>query len=203
MTSHVPPLPVGLDPLIAEAKRRARQRRLLLLALVVALVGGGIVGRTLASRNSERPRPAIVAAPRCRTSQLHLSWDPAGAAGGSVYDAFRFTNTSSGACSLHGWPTFRFVMRGGQVILPRPHDLISTAYRVANPPPIPHVVLQPNGTTLLSDFEADGTGYTSPCRSTRTVLVTPPGARTPLSVNARLFYCGPHDMWVLPIGRRN
>jgi hypothetical protein len=37
MTLHVPRLPLSLDPLIAEAKRRARQRRwLILFVLVVA-----------------------------------------------------------------------------------------------------------------------------------------------------------------------
>lgn len=40
MTLHVPRLPFALDPLIAEAKRRARQRRLLLAALVLVAVAG-------------------------------------------------------------------------------------------------------------------------------------------------------------------
>ena len=43
MTVHLPRLPVSVDPLIAEAKQRARRRRLLLAALlagVVALVVG-------------------------------------------------------------------------------------------------------------------------------------------------------------------
>jgi hypothetical protein len=44
MSEHAPRLPLSLDPLIAEAKRRARQRRMLVVAavvLVLALVGGG------------------------------------------------------------------------------------------------------------------------------------------------------------------
>lgn len=41
MTQHVWRLPFLLDPLIAEAKRRARQRRLLLVAVLLALVAGG------------------------------------------------------------------------------------------------------------------------------------------------------------------
>jgi hypothetical protein len=51
MTSHVPRLPFALDPLIAEAKRRARQRRVLLVVAVI-LVAGGTAGGLLASRSS-------------------------------------------------------------------------------------------------------------------------------------------------------
>jgi hypothetical protein len=40
MTLHVLRLPFSLDPLIAEAKRRARQRRALLAAMLVLLAGG-------------------------------------------------------------------------------------------------------------------------------------------------------------------
>lgn len=56
MTLHVPRLPVSLDPLIAEAKRRARERRLLLGALIVALAAIG-AGTTLALRGPGGPRP--------------------------------------------------------------------------------------------------------------------------------------------------
>jgi hypothetical protein len=38
MTLHVPRLPFALDPLVAEAKRRARRRRAALLALAIAAV---------------------------------------------------------------------------------------------------------------------------------------------------------------------
>jgi hypothetical protein len=45
-------LPLSLDPLIREAKRRARQRRLL-LAVVAILVAGAAVGASLALRSPE------------------------------------------------------------------------------------------------------------------------------------------------------
>lgn len=44
-----PPLLLGLDPLIAEAKRRTRRRRVLALALAVA-IGGGALGLILGFR---------------------------------------------------------------------------------------------------------------------------------------------------------
>ncbi len=49
MTEHVPPVPFSLNPLMAEAKRRARQRRLLALGLLLVVVA---TGTTLALRGS-------------------------------------------------------------------------------------------------------------------------------------------------------
>src|SRR5262245_36819359 len=49
MTVHLPRLPLGLDPLIKEAKRRMRRRRLLLTA-VLAAVATLATGLTLALR---------------------------------------------------------------------------------------------------------------------------------------------------------
>ena len=56
MTLHARWLPLSLDPVIAEAKRRSRQRRLLLGALIVALAALG-VGTTLALRGPAGPNP--------------------------------------------------------------------------------------------------------------------------------------------------
>lgn len=54
MTARVPRLPFSLDPLMAEAKRRARQRRLLALGLIVILVA---TGTTLALRGPSGSGP--------------------------------------------------------------------------------------------------------------------------------------------------
>jgi hypothetical protein len=50
MELRIPRLPFSLDPQIAEAKRRANRRRLLLAGLLVVLMGGAI-GATLALRS--------------------------------------------------------------------------------------------------------------------------------------------------------
>src|ERR1700749_4915055 len=42
MTAHAPRLPVSLDPLVGEAKRRARRRRVALATLTVAAVAAGL-----------------------------------------------------------------------------------------------------------------------------------------------------------------
>ena len=44
MTVRVPRLPISLDPLMAEAKRRARQRRMLDMARLMPLLGGHDTG---------------------------------------------------------------------------------------------------------------------------------------------------------------
>jgi hypothetical protein len=43
MTLPIPRLPLSLDPLIAEAKRRARLRRVLVALIAVVLVAAGAV----------------------------------------------------------------------------------------------------------------------------------------------------------------
>jgi hypothetical protein len=54
MTVHVPRLPLSLDPLMAEAKRRMRERRLLVAVLIV-VVAGGAAGATLGLRGPSGP----------------------------------------------------------------------------------------------------------------------------------------------------
>jgi hypothetical protein len=63
MTLHIPRLPFSLDPLIAEAKRRMRRRRLFLAVLV--LVGAGAVGGIvlLAGSPGSPGTPAATPAP--------------------------------------------------------------------------------------------------------------------------------------------
>ncbi len=83
MTVHIPRLPFSLDPLMAEAKRRARQRRVLvaLAAVVVAAVGVGLTVE-LRSLGSVTPVPAkltILAVEQTGGRALfHLRCDPAG-----------------------------------------------------------------------------------------------------------------------------
>jgi hypothetical protein len=54
MTNHAARRPFSLDPLMAEAKRRARQRRLL-VAGALALIVAGVVGVVFASRSPGGP----------------------------------------------------------------------------------------------------------------------------------------------------
>lgn len=58
MLTHAPRLPLSLDPLMKEAKRRARQRRVLVAALAVALAVGA-TGATLALRGPSSPSHSL------------------------------------------------------------------------------------------------------------------------------------------------
>ena len=199
MSAHVPALPLELDPLIAEAKQRARRRRLLLLAGLVALAGAPVAA--LAFRSSDKPLSAPVAAGGCRVGQLHLALTSGGVAGGTAGYGFTFTNTSKAVCTLRGWPRFQLAMADGRVMTPRPHDLIASGYSVKHPPPVPRVRLEPGGTVQWNLDAADGTGLPRTCPSAERLLLTPPGAHTALAVAARVPYCGPRYFWTFPIGR--
>src|SRR5262249_9259090 len=62
---------VALDPLIAEAKERARRRRLLALG-AIAVVAAAVVGTTYGLRSSSNSRGVCVTAPPgWRTGTLH------------------------------------------------------------------------------------------------------------------------------------
>jgi len=59
MTAHLPRLPFALDPLMAEAKRRARQRRFLIVVVVLALIGGA-AGAVAVFRSPGGPHPRFL-----------------------------------------------------------------------------------------------------------------------------------------------
>ena len=61
MTTHLPRLPFALDPLMAEAKRRARQRRFLIAVVVLALIGGA-AGAAAVFRSPGGPMSSLPAA---------------------------------------------------------------------------------------------------------------------------------------------
>lgn len=89
MTAHVPRLPLSLDPLIAEAKRRARQRRVLVALVAVAMAAAGaVLGIELRGLGSVTPVPANLTVlavaenggalgPKGGRALFHLRCDPA------------------------------------------------------------------------------------------------------------------------------
>jgi hypothetical protein len=118
MSAHVPALPFELDPLIAEAKQRARRRRL--IAALVLVVAGAAVWVLLAAGGSGSPgevpwlptRPQLPAAnpplaPACTASQLRASLFLQGAAG-NLAGGIRIANSSAQACALVGRPKLSF-----------------------------------------------------------------------------------------------
>lgn len=118
MSAHVPALPFELDPLIAEAKQRARRRRL--IAAVALVMTGAAVWGLLAAGGSGSPgevpwlptRPQLPAAnpplaPACTASQLRASLFLQGATM-SLVGPISLVNRSSQPCSLLGRPRLSF-----------------------------------------------------------------------------------------------
>jgi hypothetical protein len=180
----------ALDPLIAEAKRRAHLRRLFLAALGITVAAAAV---TAVVRDSERTSPAALTAPACRPAQLRLlppSFD--GAYTGHVVTNLGFRNTSANACSIGGWPRF-------EVVLPDGRTVVASVGHVRNVPsghgraPTGAVVLHAGGAASFHVVADDGTGLERcglPLPSVRT-LVVPPGASTPAHGSTTMPYC--HD----------
>jgi len=127
-------LPLEVDPLIAEAKQRARRRRLLVL-IAAGLVAAGLLAFELAPTSTgggangaipwlptlpnTGPANPPLAAP-CTAAQLHATLFVQGAAG-NLAAGIHLMNRSSTACalvgrpnvSLAGWRVTRWRQRGG------------------------------------------------------------------------------------------
>jgi len=60
-----------------------------------------------------RPTPTPTGAPACATPALAVSLGPGNGAAGSIYYPIEFTNASSVACTLYGYPGVSFVTASG------------------------------------------------------------------------------------------
>ena len=91
MTSHAPRLPFSLDPLIAEAKRRAR-RRWLGIALILALLAGGtaVVLRSSGASPLTGPQGVLASTVAAALAQHSVHWTEAG--GEDMRGSFRSTS---------------------------------------------------------------------------------------------------------------
>ena len=58
MTTDVPGMSISLDPLMAEARRRANRRRTLVAIVALGLLGGGVAGTMFAFRSASGLTPA-------------------------------------------------------------------------------------------------------------------------------------------------
>jgi uncharacterized protein DUF4232 len=191
------PAPPPLDPLVAEAKRRAWRRRLLLAG--IGVVAGAVVA-TVVFRSSDRPRSVTVAASACRAAQLHLAGGGGGAAGGTKMQDFTLTNVSHASCTLQGWPSVQLVLRSGRVITPRLRRVHYYTSGVTNHPLNARAIrLSPSNAATFIAFNRD---FGDGCASVRTMLVTAPGNDRPLSVPDGIgIYCPPLEVSPLVPGR--
>jgi hypothetical protein len=104
MSAGVPALPFGLDPLIAEAKERARRRRL--LALGVLVVAAVVIGVTFALRSPSRVNSLGVCASRPSGWKERTIDDPSVNPPAVVLTNFRFGRMDDfyGLSDRFAWP---------------------------------------------------------------------------------------------------
>ena len=145
MSAHAG-LPLELDPLIAEAKQRARRRRLIAAAALLAVglaVGGVLVLSSSGTGGSgEVPwlptRPQLAPAnpplaPPCQASQLRGKLALQGGGFGTVVGPLMIENRSSAPCSLVGMPKLSIAGATSKWRLQRgPQE---NAYDPLTPPP--------------------------------------------------------------------
>jgi hypothetical protein len=119
MSVGVPALPLGLDPLIAEAKERARRRRLIAAGVIVLAAGIAVIGvRSFGTGGGSGDIPWLPTRPNigpanpplaaaCSASQLQASLSLQGATM-SLVGPISIVNRSSRPCSLLGRPKLSF-----------------------------------------------------------------------------------------------
>lgn len=120
MSADVPALPLETDPLIAEAKQRARRRRL--FAAAALLAAGGAAGAVLALGSSGSASPGRIPwlptrprlgpahpplAPACTAGQLRATLELQGATG-NLAGGIAIVNRSAKPCALVGRPRLGF-----------------------------------------------------------------------------------------------
>jgi hypothetical protein len=104
MSARVPALPLGVDPLIAEANERARRRRLLALGLV-AVVAAAAVGTTFALRSSANAL-GVCATPPSGWQERTVDYLPLAPSKTIVLTNWRFGRMTDfyGLTDRAGWP---------------------------------------------------------------------------------------------------
>jgi Protein of unknown function (DUF4232) len=144
--------------------------------------------------NSAAPTPTAGGPPACATAVLKGSLGPGSAAAGSSYYPIDFTNTSSSACTLYGYPGVSFVTASGsQVGMPATED---TVY------PRQLVTLAPGGTAHAELRIAAAQNYpTSTCSpvSVSRLKVYPPGQTSALFIPVTSTGCSNPSVPILAV----
>lgn len=178
-----PPGPDELEALIREARARQRKRWLGAVTVVALLAGGALVAYAVAgsqrptANNEGAPRPTAFS-PRCRTGQLRLSEAFGGAAAGSDWFDFAFTNVSATSCTLRGWPSVELRFAGGRLLVIHVRGrYVTQSGRVI---PVHRVTLRPSDAASFALHAAGTHNGGRACPQTGDVAAIPPGDTAPL-----------------------
>jgi hypothetical protein len=123
----------------------------------------------------------------CVTSQLEISLTDTGALAGQAGGYLKFTNNSSTACRVRGWPAVIGLTADGRAIpLRRVQSTMFGAWHYSAPPPV--VTLQPRDSAyaiVVADDKPAGAATRCPAPYVR-LQVTPPGDSQHVTISAWL-----------------
>jgi Domain of unknown function (DUF4232) len=161
--------------------------RIVTVAVVAALSALSLAAP--GSSNTSAPAP-------CRSRQLHLAATFYGEAGGQFIQTFTFTNMSSRACRIAGWPRLRVEVRQHRAVVVRVRRVVQGQLHA---PPFVSVPLRPRG---AASFDVYGPDWdfrgNRACPRTTAALVAPPGNTAPLRVTVRMPNC-PGGFEIAPV----
>lgn len=148
--------------------------------VIVASVGLATLGSGAAVVSATSSRT-------CATNQLHLTQQFLGEAAEQFTDTFTFTNDSSQACGLAGWPAVSLRSPSGGPVPVRTQRVLQTTSLGSVHP----LQLSPHGSASFDLYGADfNAAADKPCPGTSVILVTPPGNRSAMRTAVRVPDCG-------------
>jgi len=135
---------------------------------------------------SSDPAPARSTSSSCATSQLRISLTHTGALGGQAGGYLRFTNDSTTACQIEGWPAVVALTASGQATtLKHAQSTMYGAWHV--PASLPVVKLQPGDSAYAVVAADDQPAGAASCPAPYVRLrVSPPGSSSSVVISAWL-----------------
>jgi hypothetical protein len=146
-----------------------------------AITAALVLGATGSAVGGARAAQASPATPTCHVADLHLSIAPVSGGAGSLFYPIRFTNTSSHACALRGYP-------GVSVVNIRNHQIGAPAARTGQP--VTLVRVRPHRSAYAT-IRTNNPDVVPKCRPTSAyVRVYPPGSHRTVLIRYHLRVCG-------------
>lgn len=185
------------------------------LAPLLALALGGCAAGTLSGQTQAQettsaqmstvtpqdatpmPTTPIAFGPTCRPDQLTLAIKFLGAAMGNVGEQDHFTNHSTSACSLYGFPGAQLLDAQRNQMATHTH-LQTSAYLYPTQPML-RVEMAPGASAyFIVEWTDVPTGSATSCPMSSYLSVTPPNASSVLTIAAQIGACG-GDLYLSPV----
>jgi hypothetical protein len=170
--------------------------KMIRLALAFLIVGQLFISIDSAGVGRHRTSRLGFTAPTliCRGENLSVEAGETDAAmGGARVTAYIFTNTSSSACALSGYPRLELLNRKGLIVRRARKRQTDARAKV--------VTIELGKTAWFNlYYNSGGAGYVGrPCPTSQRVRITAPGTRRPLVVRSEVTSCARSDFEVSSI----